>query len=59
VFTVSLVFRTVDQAICGAFPLGTHFVWHVLNAAVLFVLLNVAITHGPRAAAAAGPKTER
>jgi hypothetical protein len=59
VFTVSLVFRTVDQAICGAFPLGTHFVWHVLNAAVLFVLLNAAIMHGPRTAAAAGTKTER
>jgi hypothetical protein len=59
VFTISLVFRTVDQAICGAFPLGTHFVWHVFNAAVLFVLLNAAITHGPRAAAAAGTRTDR
>jgi hypothetical protein len=47
VFTVSLVFRTIDQAICPAFPLGTHFVWHLLNAAVLFVLLNAAIASGP------------
>jgi hypothetical protein len=53
-FIVSLSFRTVDQAICSAFPLGTHFIWHVLNAAVLFVLLNAAIAHGPRAAAAIG-----
>jgi hypothetical protein len=51
IFTVSLAFRTVDQAICGAFPLGTHFIWHLLNAAVLFVLLNAAIATGPRPAA--------
>jgi len=42
-FIVSLVLRTVDQVICSAFPLGTHFVWHLLNAAVLFVLLNAAL----------------
>jgi hypothetical protein len=38
VFCVSLALRTIDQAVCAAFPLGTHFMWHVLNAAVLFVL---------------------
>ena len=43
-FVVSLAFRTMDQAICTAFPLGTHFVWHLLNAAVLFVLLDAAIS---------------
>jgi Ceramidase len=45
VFIVSLVFRTIDRAICPTFPLGSHFVWHLLNAAVLFVLLNAAITN--------------
>jgi len=43
IFTVSLFFRTIDSAVCGAFPLGTHFVWHVLNAIVLYVLLITAI----------------
>lgn len=38
VFCVSLALRTIDQVICDAFPLGTHFMWHVLNAAVLFLL---------------------
>jgi hypothetical protein len=42
-FTVSLALRSVDLAVCDAFPLGTHFVWHVLNAAVLYLLLQTAI----------------
>jgi hypothetical protein len=42
-FTVSLALRSVDLAACDAFPLGTHFVWHMLNAAVLYVLLRTAI----------------
>jgi hypothetical protein len=42
-FTVSLALRSVDLAACDAFPLGTHFVWHVLNATVLYVLLRTAI----------------
>jgi hypothetical protein len=44
-FFVSLAFRTVDRAICGVFPLGAHFVWHLLNAVVLWLLLKTAITH--------------
>ena len=43
VFAISLGFRTVDVAICPELPLGTHFVWHVLNAVVLYVLLRTAI----------------
>jgi hypothetical protein len=41
---VSLVFRTIDNAVCPAFPLGTHFVWHLLNAAVLYLLLRASLT---------------
>jgi hypothetical protein len=48
-FIVSLVFRTADRSICGAFPLGTHFIWHLLNAVVLFVLLQAAIWFDPKA----------
>ncbi|PWT93645.1 MAG: hypothetical protein C5B56_00365, partial [Proteobacteria bacterium] len=51
-FCVSLVFRTIDRTICGAFPLGTHFVWHMLNAVVLFVLLRAAILFKPRGSVA-------
>lgn len=42
-FTVSLVFRTVDEAVCPAFPLGTHFLWHVLNALLLYLLVEALI----------------
>jgi hypothetical protein len=53
-FLVSLAFRTVDQAICATFPLGTHFIWHLLNAAVLLVLLDAAISVGAVARAKHG-----
>jgi hypothetical protein len=43
VFAISLALRTADLAVCPAFPLGTHFAWHILNAAVLYVLLRTAI----------------
>jgi hypothetical protein len=43
VFAVSLAFRTVDMAVCDAFPLGTHFVWHMLNAVVIYILLRAAV----------------
>ena len=48
-FTVSLFFRAIDQSVCAAFPLGTHFLWHMLNATVLYVLLHAAIETSPRA----------
>jgi hypothetical protein len=43
IFAISLTFRTVDIAICPQFPLGTHFIWHILNAVVLYVLLRTAL----------------
>lgn len=49
-FLVSLTFRTVDQALCAALPTGTHFVWHLLNGVLLYVLLWTAIRQGPRRA---------
>ena len=51
IFVVSLAFRTADLALCPSWPLGTHFLWHGLNAAVLFLLLRAAIRF-PRPAAA-------
>jgi Ceramidase len=43
VFAISLGFRTADMALCPELPLGTHFVWHILNAVVLFMLLRTAM----------------
>ena len=44
VFLLSFAARTLDSRICSMFPLGTHFLWHLLNAALLFLLIKVAIT---------------
>jgi hypothetical protein len=45
VFLISLVFRTIDQPLCSVFPAGTHFLWHLLNAATLAILLVAAGRH--------------
>ena len=37
VFALSLLFRTIDGAVCASVPIGTHFLWHVLNALVLYL----------------------
>lgn len=44
-FSVSLVFRTVDRGLCQLLPFGTHFIWHLLNAALLYLLLRGLIDH--------------
>lgn len=43
VFSVSLFFRTIDQSTCDSNPFGTHFVWHLLNAILLFNLVKVLV----------------
>lgn len=53
IFAVSLGLRTVDRTICDATdigllagPLGTHFIWHILNATLLYILMRAAILYG-------------
>lgn len=53
VFLVSMVFRTVDLEVCALTRMlgkarGTHFLWHLLNATTLYLLLAAAIRHGRR-----------
>lgn len=50
---VSMTLRTVDIELCDltrlmGYRTGTHFVWHLLNATLLYVLLVAAIRHGAR-----------
>lgn len=45
IFAVSLTLRTIDPTICleasiAGQPVGTHFLWHLLNAAVLYLLVR-------------------
>ncbi len=42
-FAISLTMRSIDGALCGSLPLGTHWLWHLLNASVLYVLLRAAV----------------
>jgi hypothetical protein len=46
VFALSLVFRTADRVVCHAVPIGTHFMWHILNALVLGLYLEAAARFG-------------
>lgn len=55
VFAVSLTLRTVDEPVCASFPTGTHFFWHLLNAAVLFIVARALVKYGARQAAAIDP----
>lgn len=45
ILTLSLTFRTVDEAVCNALPLGTHFMWHILNGAMLGWMIVVMARH--------------
>lgn len=37
-FAVSLTLRTLDGPMCARIPVGTHFLWHCVNAAVMFLV---------------------
>lgn len=39
IFVGSVTFRVIDPILCDSWPLGTHFMWHVLNGLMLGVLL--------------------
>jgi len=51
-FGVSLLFRTMDRALCAQIPIGTHFIWHLLNAFVLYLLTAALIVFRDKNAAA-------
>lgn len=45
VFALSLFFRTIDAALCPVWPLGTHFLWHLLNGALLYLTTRIIIVN--------------
>ncbi|TXN72053.1 ceramidase domain-containing protein [Methylobacterium sp. WL6] len=44
-FGVSLALRTMDRSVCARVPVGTHFLWHLLNAGILCGLVVAAVRH--------------
>ena len=51
VLVVSLGFRSIDMAVCDNLPIGTHFLWHILNGVMLGWMIEVyrRHMHGARA----------
>ncbi len=45
ILLVSLTFRTLDEPLCAVLPVGTHFLWHVLNATMLGWMILVYVRH--------------
>jgi hypothetical protein len=52
VFFAAFTARSSDMALCESFPLGTHFLWHLLNASLLCLLGRLAILKVPAGGAA-------
>ena len=44
-FLISLTLRSFDMAICASFPFGIHFMWHILNAVVMFFVFKGIISY--------------
>lgn len=47
ILIVSLFFRTIDAGICAGLPIGTHFLWHILNGIMLGWMILVLHRHEP------------
>jgi hypothetical protein len=45
-FSLSLLLRSLDNALCSLWPIGTHLFWHLLNAAVLVLSGRAVVAAG-------------
>ena len=45
-FFLAFAMRSADTPLCPVLPLGTHFLWHLLNATFVYLLVRIAILHG-------------
>jgi hypothetical protein len=43
IFALSLSLRTLDRDVCDYVPVGTHFLWHLLNGVVLYLVSRTVI----------------
>lgn len=41
----SLYLRIVDRQWCGAWPMGTHFLWHLCSALVVYILMRELVVY--------------
>jgi len=48
-FLIAITCRSIDSAICPDFPLGTHFLWHVLNGVTMYYAMKgIILSSAPR-----------
>mgnify|MGYP001058902436 CR=1 FL=1 len=45
ILTLSISLRSIDEILCDTIPLGTHFLWHILNGVMLGWMIHVYIRH--------------
>lgn len=45
ILVLSLAFRSADLPVCGSIPIGTHFMWHILNGLMLGWMIEVYRRH--------------
>ena len=59
ILILSLIFRSLDQSLCPVWPIGTHFLWHLLNALMLGWMIEVYCRHRRAGQVLAGPGAGR
>jgi hypothetical protein len=42
-FLLSIALRSIDISVCARFELGTHFLWHLFNALVIYLVMAALI----------------
>ena len=42
-FSAAITFRSLDSVACAWVPLGTHFLWHVFNGALIYCAMRTII----------------
>jgi hypothetical protein len=47
VLAAALLFRSIDNGVCGMFPIGTHFLWHLSNGIVVYLAVRALVLHQP------------
>ena len=45
ILCLSIIFRTIDEPFCSISLVGTHFVWHILNAIMLSWMIEILRRH--------------
>jgi len=60
IFLMSFTARILDAPLCAHTSIGTHFLWHILNAVLLYLLVRIAILHASHSRkGSSGPNRER